>query len=145
MELDDSDDESLNALENAEPSRIVRLSDFLCGRLLGNADPKVGLTRSLISAISVFYGGSIIPVLTSLRRDGHLPWDVTEEALENEFASFALAPMTPQIGSKPTPHDSHTTLTGVGLVPGGTQPPLMQSTSMQSTHVNVQPGSKPTP
>ena len=121
VDMEESDDESI--LERLEPTRITSLSEFLCGRLLGNSNPVVGLTRSLIFSVCKFFGGSIHPVLFSLRRDGHLPSDVSNETLVDEYARppSEFSPSPP--GSKLLPHDCHTTLTRVGLVPINSGPP----------------------
>jgi len=124
VDMEESGDESV--LEQEEPSRITALSNFLCGRLLGNADPVVGLNRKLIHSVCKFFGGSIHPVLFSLRRDGHLPVDVSNEVLFDEFtrppSEFSASPP----GSKPLPHYCHAALTGAGLDPIGTEPPFVQ-------------------
>jgi len=99
VDMEESDDESV--LEQVEPGRITALSNFLCGRLLGNADPKVGLTRMLILLVCKFFGGSIHPVLFSLRRDGHLPVDVPNEVLVDEFTRPPSGYSTSPPGSKP--------------------------------------------
>jgi len=122
VDMEESDDE--NVLEQIEPGRITALSNFLCGRLLGNADPVVGLTRGLIRSVCKFFGGSIHPVLFSLRRDGHLPADVSNETLVDEFTRPPSGYSTSPTGSKLPPHDCHTTLTRVGLEPTGAAPPL---------------------
>jgi len=121
VDMEESDDKSL--LEQIEPTRITALSDFLCGRLLGNSNPVVGLTRSLIFSVCKFFGGSIHPVLFSLQRDRHLPSDVSNETLVDEYTRppSEFSPSPP--GSKPLPHDCHTTLTRVGLVPISSGPP----------------------
>ena len=121
VEMEESDDDDL--LEQVEPTRVTALSNFLSGRLLGNTNPVVGLTRGLILSVCKFFGGSIHPILYSLRRDGHLPVDVSNETLVDEFtrppSDYASSPP----GSKPLPHDCHTTLMRVGLDPSGTEPP----------------------
>ena len=131
VDMEESDDESV--LERAEPPCITALSNFLCGRLLGNADPVVGLTRKLICSVCKFFGGSIHPVLFSLRRDGHLPVDVSNETLVDEFtrppSNFSTSPP----GSKPLPHYCHTALTGAGLDPISTEPPLVQGAERLDT------------
>jgi len=121
MDMEESDEDSF--LEQLEPKRVTALSDFLCGRLLGNANPVVGLTRSLILSVCKFFGGSIHPVLYSLRRDGHLPAGVSNETLVDEFTHPPTGYTTSPPGSKPLPHDCHATLIRVGLDPSGTEPP----------------------
>jgi len=149
VDMEDSDDD--NVLEQVEPARVTALSNFLCGRLLGNANPVVGLTRNLIFSVCKFFGGSIYPVLYSLRRDGHLPNTVSDTTLHDEFTRppTDYAPSPP--GSKPLPHDCHTTLTRVGLdpsdavpprVPGdpsGGQPPLARSAVHSDSPLADQP------
>jgi len=137
VDMEDSDGD--NVLERVEPARVTALSEFLCGRLLGNANPVVGLTRNLIFSVCKFFGGSIYPVLHSLRRDGHLPNDVTDATLHDEFTRPPTDYASSPPGSKPLPHDCHATLTRVGLdpsnaippqdpgSPSGGQPPLAQS------------------
>ena len=121
IDMEESDDE--NILEQVEPKRITALADFLKGRLLGNANPSVGLTRSLIFSVCKFFGSSIHPILYSLRRDGHLLVDVPNETLVDKFyrppTDYAASPP----GSEHLPHNCHTTLTRVGLVPSGAVPP----------------------
>jgi len=102
MDVDDSDDDD-DILERAEPARVTKLSDFLCYRLLGDTNPHVGLTRNLISSICAFFGGSIHPVIFSLRRDGHLPHDLSDQALGDEFNVFLDDQNTVSPGSKPPP------------------------------------------
>jgi len=131
VDMEESDDD--DALEQAEPRRITALSDFLKGHLLGNANPSIGLTRNLIFLVCKFFGGSIHPVLFSLRRDGHLPADVSNETLVDEFTRPPTDYTPSPLGSKPTPRDSHTTLTRVGLVPVGVQPPVTSSAAHLST------------
>jgi len=121
IDMEESDDDDV--LEQVEPKCVTALSDFLSGRLLGNANPSVGLTRNLIFSVCKFFGGSIHPVLFSLRRDGHLPVDVPNETLVDEFYRPPTDYTTSPPGSKPLPHDCHTTLTRVGLDPDGTEPP----------------------
>jgi len=125
MVMAGSDDDT--APIEPEPSRITALSDFLKGCLLGNANPSVGLTRGLIHSVCKFFGGSIHPVLYSLRRDGHLPVDVSNETLVDEFTRPPTEYDHSPPGCKPLPRDSHTTLTRVGLVPLGLQPPSVPS------------------
>jgi len=125
VDMEESDKDSF--LEQLEPNRITALSDFLCGRLLGNANPVVGLTRSLIFSVCKFFGGSIHPVLFSLRRDGHLPADVSNETLVDNFTHPPTNYTTSPPGSKLLPHDCHTTLMQVGLDPSGTEPPQVPS------------------
>jgi len=124
VDMEESDDE--NVLEQIEPGRVTALSNFLCGRLLGNADPVVGLTRNLIHSVCKFFGGSIHPVLFSLRRDGHLPADVPNEVLVDEFTRPPSGFSTSPPGSKPLPRYCHTALTGAGLDPISTEPPVAQ-------------------
>ena len=100
MDVDDSDDD---ILERAEPSRVAKLSDFLCHRLLGDANPHVGLTRNLISSISAFFSGSIYPVIYSLRRDGHLPPGLSDQTLGDEYNVFLEDHSAVPFGSKPSP------------------------------------------
>jgi len=121
VDMEESDDESV--LEQIEPGRITALSNFLCGRLLGNANPVVGLTRNLIHSVCKFFGGSIHPVLFSLRRDGHLPVDVSDATLVDEFTRPPSGYSTSPPGSKLIPPDCHAALTRVGLVPVGTKAP----------------------
>jgi len=121
VDMEESDDKSV--LESIEPTRITALSNFLCGRLLGNANPVIGLTRNLIHSVCKFFGGSIHPVLFSLRRDGHLPADVSNETLVDEFTRPPSGYSTSPPGSKLLPHDCHTTLTRVGLDPSNTMLP----------------------
>jgi len=128
MDMEESDDEAV--LEQDEPTRITALSDFLKGRLLGNANPSVGLTRNLIFSVCKFFGGSIHPVLFSLQRDGHLPADVSNETLVDEFTRPPTDYASSPSGSKQLPHYCHTTLTRVGLDPLNVQPP----TSLSATH-----------
>jgi len=120
VDMEESDDEDI--LERVEPTRVTALADFLCGRLLGNTNPVIGLTRSLINSVCKFFGGSIHPVLFSLRRDGHLPADLSNETLIDEFARPPSGYSTSPTGSKLLPHDCHTALTRVGLDPAGTVP-----------------------
>ena len=124
VDMEESDDN--NILEQVEPKRVTALSDFLKGRLLGNANPSVGLTRSLIFSVCKFFGGSIHPVLYSLRRDGHLPAGVSNETLVDEFTRPPTNYTTSPPGSKHLPRDCHTTLTRVGLDPISTEPPPVQ-------------------
>jgi len=147
MEESDGDD----FLEQVEPKRVTALSDFLKGRLLGNANPSVGLTRNLIFSVCKFFGGSIHPVLYSLRRDGHLPVDVSDTVLVDEFTRPPTGYSTSPPGSEPLPLDCHTALTRVGLdpldpeplqVPGdpsGIQPPLARSAAHSSAPAVEQP------
>jgi len=109
MDVEDSDDDAV--LVQSEPARITALSNFLKGRLLGNANPSVGLTRSLIDSVCQFFSGSIHPVLYSLRRDGHLPVDVSNETLVDKFTHPPSDISTSPPGSKLTPHYCHTALT----------------------------------
>ena len=118
MEESDNDDAPMES----DPSRITALSEFLRGRLLGNADPKVGLTRGLIHSVCKFFSGSIHPVLYSLRRDGHLPVDVSNETLVDEFTRPPTDYASSPPGSKLLPHSDSAALTRVGLVPLGLQP-----------------------
>jgi len=120
VDMEESDDESI--LEGIELGCVTALSNFLCGRLLGNANPAIGLTRNLILSVCKFFGGSIHPVLFSLRRDRHLPVDVSNETLVDEFTRPPSGYSTSPLGRKPLPHDCHTTLTRVGLDPAGTEP-----------------------
>jgi len=138
VDMEESDDN--DALERAEPRRITALSDFLKGRLLGNANPSIGLTRNLIFSVCKFFGGSIHPVLFSLRRDGHLPADVSNETLVDEFTRPPSDYATSPPGSKPPPHDSRTTLMQVGLVPVGVQPP----TALGAVHSSTPTADTPT-
>jgi len=137
VDMEESDDESV--LEQIEPGRITALSNFLCGRLLGNANPVVGLTRNLIHSVCKFFGGSIHPVLFSLRRDGHLPVGVSNETLVDEFTRPPSSYSTSPPGSKLLPHDCHTTLTRVGLDPSGAKPPLAHGAVRLGTPVADRP------
>jgi len=137
VDMEEEDDESV--LEQVEPKRITALSDFLKGRLLGNSNPSVGLTRSLIFSVCKFFGGSIHPVLYSLRRDGHLPVDMTNETLVDEFTRPPTDYATSPPGSKPLPHDCHTTLTRVGLDPSGSKPPSVHGAAHRGTPAAAMP------
>jgi len=137
VDMEESDDESI--LEGIEPGRVTALSNFLCGRLLGNADPVVGLTRNLIHSVCKFFGGSIHPVLFSLRRDGHLPAGVSNETLVDEFTRPPSGYSTSPPGSKLLPRDCHTTLTQVGLDPSGAKPPLAHGAVRLGTPVADRP------
>jgi len=99
----DVDDSESDFLEQVEPLRVTRLSDFLCQRLLGDTDPHVGLTRNLILSVCKFFGGSIHPVIFSLRRDGHLPPGVSDQALGDEYNVFLDDRAAASSGSKPPP------------------------------------------
>jgi len=131
VDMEESDDEGI--LEQIEPGRVTALSNFLCGRLLGNANPVVGLTRGLIASVCKFFGSSIHPVLFSLRRDGHLPADISNETLVDEFTRPPSGYSTSPTGSKLLPHDSRTTLMRVGLDPTGTMPPLAHGAERHGT------------
>jgi len=137
VDMEESDDESI--LEQVEPGRITALSNFLCGRLLGNANPVVGLTRNLILSVCKFFGGSIHPVLFSLRRDGHLPPNVSNETLVDEFTRPPSGYSTSPPGSKLLPHDCHTTLTRVGLDPSSAKPPPVHGAARHGTTVADEP------
>jgi len=137
VDMEDSDDESV--LEQIEPGRITALSNFLCGHLLGNANPVVGLTRNLIHSVCKFFGGSIHPVLFSLWRDGHLPADVSDETLFDEFTRPPSGYSTSPPGSKLLPGNCHTTLTRVGLDPSSAKPPLAHGAVRLGTPVADRP------